>query len=198
MANCCCTFITITPNVPGEAEKFGKMLEEWKEAKYSYDVVNPSSHKNFALHAGLNPADFECRGGVNSITYNSEVISLVNEDDWTPKLVVWFAICNRLFGVDQFCFSYTADECGCGIYVTNDIGLLGSYNWDNHSGDERIREVIGEDTYVVSKKETEGYLRRLLPEISSGASLEDLLDAFEESEWSDLCSIHAWKEADNF
>ncbi len=196
MANCCCTFITITPKVPGKAESLGKMLTTWKDTKYSNDVAYAASHKNFALFAGLDHSDFDCRGHVDSVCYDSEFINLVNEDDWTPKLVLWFAICNRILGVDQFGFTYSADECGCGLFETNDPGLIGTYYWDNYSDDSRINMLIGDDYYSVTEEDTRKNLLRLLPMMSVKTPTTELLNAFENSEYGELCIIKAWREAD--
>ena len=192
MANKCVTSIRITPLKEGEAERVGKLLTTWRQERYDNSLTSASLHVNFTLWTGLKPDDFDVRGEVITVNYSKSEVGIICKDDWTPKLVVWYAICNRLLGVDQYRFTYTADECGFGIFNTNDADLIGTFYWDNMNGNHKISQLIGDEYFSVSQKETRNVLLELFPEADRHASLEELLNLYGESEFKKDCVIHQW------
>ena len=198
MANACFTTISVAPKVPGEAERVGVLLEKWLEERFSKELVSASQLRNFALHAGFNPDDFDLNGEVVYIYHNDSFVYILAEDCWSPKLVFWFALFNRFLGVDQFSFGYTADEVSSGVFNTNDIDLLKTFYWDNFGVDPRVAELIGDDYYSVTAEETRGFLLQLLPDADPKATLKELLPLCKESEFSTSCSIYEWQESNVF
>ncbi len=195
MANRCSTTIQIKPYKEGEAERVGKEICKWRAERFNNELASAALHANFALWAGLNPNDFDVRGEVVTAYFNKDEIAIVADDAWTPKLVVWFAICNRLFGVDQYQFTYTAHECGFNIFSTNDVDLIGTFYWDNMNNNDKIARLVGDEYFSVSQDDTRSVLLELFPEADRNASLDELLKLYEDSEFKKECVIHQWDKA---
>lgn len=183
MPNWCTTDITINCNSKKQAEGLYNLLDEWIETPCIENGFGTTWLGNIIERSGLDhydlanhkfPKGYFPRGSVAWLDWQDEQVLLTTETAWTPKL--------RLFAdlIDKYASDaeliYTATECGCELYYTNDPYVEGNYFVDCYEPTEGFKE----GTYDTFSEEQ---LRKML----NGRSIDDV---------SDGVSIHQYQYAE--
>ncbi len=126
MPNWCYTNISINNGEPNSLKAFYEKMQNW--IKEGTEIKNDWDNAWLGLLVekglGANPRDresYECRGCFEDLNINPEgtQITVNTETAWGPMLEMWVDL------VDKHCpndteLIWTAEECGCGLYATND------------------------------------------------------------------------------
>lgn len=206
MPNWCYTNITIFHYDEEKLKKFFKQIDEWSKktyAKNGFDCEGAGCRwlGNIVGNAGLatwksrgdKGEDFEpyirCRGTLNDLYLNGNNIELHTETAWVPMMQMWQELVDKyLPDADIW---YTADESGCGLYVTNDPDLIGKYNidlWD--IPDKFIKET---SEYEATENYTIKFLQRVLE--TDESDIDKLLSMYEDMD-DPWFSVHKWEQCD--
>lgn len=157
---------------------------------------------NLAVHSGIlasydeiNRIPIACRGSVEDVEFDGDSIYIAMSTAWEPMLEALYRAIERNFGLDGINIVYSAEECGNGVYLTNDDDVIGQYLVE--IDDEAEREVkyafgvvdYNMDTY--SEEELIPILRRAFGMCDSDdVDIEDLVDEANEHEG---ITINKWE-----
>lgn len=199
MPNWCYTRITIQNEDIGELEKFNLLLEEWTSKNYIENGFGKNWLGNIIGNFGLDEWDennrefksnIPCRGRITYFERSSNELLIDTETAWSPMLEMWYKL------VDSFIpgstLIYSAEECGCGIFETNDTSLKDKYYLDIWETDE-VSKLYGQE--VCSDYEaSEEYIIDILQHVlnSKERVIEELLNSFQQSDMTDYMQIHKW------
>lgn len=188
MPNWCFTKITINHWNYNELERFDKLLDEWMSKNYMDNGFGLEWLGNIVGNSGIGTitedgkATYKCRGSLTYKELNDNYLLIETETAWCPMLKMWIALVEKY--LPDADIIYSAEECGCGLYSTNDLNIADCYiidSWD-------IDEV--ESDWEVSEQTLRETLQKLLN--SKKRKIENLLKEFEDSEYSDGMSINKW------
>lgn len=188
MPNWCFTKITINHWDQRGLERLDALLDEWTSKDYKENGFGLEWLGNIVGNSGIGTiteegkATYSCRGRMTYKDLADNQLLIDTETAWSPMLKMWIALVERYLPDAEII--YTADECGCGLYCTNDPTLENCYiidSWD-------IDEV--ESDWEASEKTVIKTLQKLLN--SKKRKIDALLKEFEDSEYSDGMSINKW------
>lgn len=105
----------------------------------------------------INPldSDYRCRGTLceYELSEGEEEIQLFTETAWGPMLKMWLALIDKYVPCAEL--FYTAQESGCGVYMTNDPTYENRYYIDSWSWDiESDHEATEDDVRALGKRLT--------------------------------------------
>lgn len=192
MPNWCITYIDIKHNDYQKLEELYDKIQEWTSNNYRENGFGTTWLGNVVLGSGVGTidagteTDFRCRGSLVWSELHECSINLVTETAWVPMIKMWQAVVDKYLP-DAELF-YLGDECGCGIYWTNNPKYVDRYSIDPYDFDSM------EPQTNWSEEETSMFLRQLL--ITEERDINKLLNMFYESEWSDRMGIHKWNFVD--
>jgi hypothetical protein len=152
---------------------------------------------NYLVRAGLDWHDYRCRGSVCYIEELHEgngAFSVQTETAWEPMVNMWAAIVNKIApGIEII---YSAEECGNGIYWTNDPACVNRYIvdiYDEDCLDEKIVKALGWDEYDdVSEKDLREGLLEVFPD-DVNLSTKELIEKLTGLTDDDGISILQWE-----
>lgn len=193
MPNWCSTRITINHNDNNELEKLENLIDEWTSKNYTENGFGTKWLGNIVLGSGIGTVDTDintdirCRGSLCYMERMDGQLVIDTETAWSPMLKMWTKIIDKYLPDAEFIF--TAEECGCGIYDTNDECLIGKYIvdcWDDIEGKDEIESNWEAD---------EEYVIDLLNDLfdTKEANVDKLIRMFEDSDYTDNMSIHKWE-----
>ena len=197
MPNWCSTDITINCNNKKEAISLYNKINEWTSTNYHENGFGLDWLGNIVGNSGIdqmNDEDFSirCRGRLTYLELyeDDNAVFVATETAWSPMLQMWRMICNKY--LTEYELIYTAEECGCGVYFTNDPVLFGKYLIDSANDDFSNKYLSGE-TY--DREASEAYLKTALQKClnTSENDINVLLDMFNESDYEDVY-IYPWEE----
>lgn len=88
---------------------------------------------NTCKEFGIEPETTECRGSITDVHLNGDEVDVYTDTAWTPMIDMWRLIIAKNFldesGEPLIQISYKAEEFGCDIYVTNDMG---TFDWSRY------------------------------------------------------------------
>ena len=136
MPNWCSTNIDICFSTESEALMFNALLDSWMSVSAKSDF-GASWLGNILINAGIATvgedgrivSDYRCRGSVAWSELDDTVVHIQTETAWCPMLSMWVAILEKY--APDASITYTAEECGCCMYVSNDDSVVGLYNIDS-------------------------------------------------------------------
>jgi len=202
MPNWCYTNISICHNDKNKLKDFFDKVEEWRKKPYKtndFDTYSLGWLGNIVGNSGLaewkvkenGREDFvpniSCRGSLQTFELHENNININTETAWGPMLEMWKLLCEKyLPGADIY---YTAEECGNGLFQTNDPDVVGKYYidvWDTPP--EGFEEE--ESVYEAEEDDTIEFLQRVLKTDETDIKkLIDMADKIEEP-WF---SVHEWE-----
>lgn len=134
MPNWCSTTITINSSSEQKAKELYELLDEWTTTPCIENGFGNSWLGNIVQRSGLDTYDMENhtfhkgyypRGSVTWLNLSDCQISMDTETAWTPKLRVFVDLLDK-YDPDAELI-YTAEECGCELFYTNDPTIEGDY-----------------------------------------------------------------------
>lgn len=188
MPNWCLNRITINHENESKLEKLSKLIDEWTSKDYMENGFGHNWLGNIVLGSGVGTVDtneetdLRCRGTITySELYENQLI-IDTETAWSPMLQMWVKVLDKYLPDAELI--YSAEECGCGLYSTNDPCMKDCYIIDSWDIDD-----IDSD-WAASEETVRITLQELLD--TTETDIEKLLQMFEDSEHSDNMSIHKW------
>lgn len=182
MPNWCYTNMTIEGS---DVKNLHDKITEWQEEGTQIENSWGNSWLGLLVEKGLNeePCEgkYNCRGCFNIESFDDNLLQISTETAWSPMMDMWFDL------VDRYCpgsqLTYTAEESGMGIYVTNDADLIGKYYID--SWDEKVESMWDA---------TEDNVRNIVAELTdsdvSNMSIDELIEFCYDEDFD--ISINAW------
>lgn len=206
MPNWCSTNITINCKDSEDAKDFFDKVTEWTSKNFCDNGFGHDWLGNVLGNAGLATmkdgifeSKYRCRGSVVYLDVCNEQVIIDTETAWTPMLQMWKAICDKY--LDWYELIYTAEECGMGLYFTNDPCVNGTYIVDLFDEDsekvERFHQIIGgnDSTYYdISERSVVEMLQRYFR--TEETDIDKLMHIFNESELSECINIHNFEWCD--
>lgn len=173
MPNWCYTNITIYHNDEEKLKAFFNKIEEWRKKPFKendFDTYTLGWLGNIVGNSGLaewktrenGREDFvpniACRGSLQTFELDGNRINISTETAWCPMLNMWQRLCDKFLPDAEIW--YTAEESGCGLFWTNDPGIVGKYYidlWD-------VPDEFAEETpdYEATEDYTIKFLQRVL------------------------------------
>ena len=193
MPNWCITRITINHENESKLKELEKRITEWTSHNYKESDFGLAWLGNIVGNSEIGTidenaeTDLRCRGWLNWMEYNDNQLLIDTETAWVPMLKMWSKLLEKYLPDAELI--YSAEECGCELYSTNDPCMKDCYivdNYDDVDGVESDWEATQE--YVVD------ILQNLLK--TEENDIEKLLKMFYESEFYDGMSIHKWEFAE--
>lgn len=192
MANWCDTNISIRSKDKKAMEQFYQKLQEWTSVNYIDNGFGLKWLGNVVGNSGIGKFDsngnstIPCRGSITSmyLSDSKQEIYISTDTAWNPMPEMWLRLI-EIYLPNDVEFIYSAEEPGCEIFATNDPDLIGNYHIDSWDELEKYEE------YCASEETVVGILQELLN--TKESKLENLLDEFDESDFSECMSIHPWE-----
>ena len=193
MPNWCMTRITINHEDESKLKELESRITEWTSHNYKESDFGLAWLGNIVGNSEIGTidekaeTDLRCRGWLNWMEYNDNQLLIDTETAWVPMLKMWSKLLEKYLPDAELI--YSAEECGCELYSTNDPCMKDCYivdNYDDIDGVESDWEATQE--YVVD------ILQNLLK--TEENDIEKLLKMFYESEFYDGMSIHKWEFAE--
>lgn len=197
MPNWCYTNITFNGSKKN-VEWLNSKLKEWTSKNGMDNGFGLDWLGNIVINSGLaNAEDIDnathpaCRGRLIYVdintSQNSDQAQLIvdTETAWSPMLQMWVKL-NEKYNLDLEII-YSAEECGCELYCTNDPCEANKYRidvWEDINGVES--EWFATESYVVK------ILQQLLNN-KRETNIDRLLKEFYDSDYSDNMSINRWE-----
>jgi len=198
MPNWCFNTIRIIGPNKESTEKFFKLLSDWKtEDNWLGNIVEKSGIDD------KKHEKYSCRGSISYLDYDEcDQISIDTETAWGPTNEMWYALIEKYLPDGEF--FYTSEEPGCGVYETNEPDLLDKYIYDawgdtsdlTEEEAKRYKEAKADEScWEMSYKDLEELITTLIPVNSKPEDEEELLNLWENSNFSSTASIHKWEAA---
>ena len=188
MANWCFTKITINHEDESKLKELERLINEWTSKNYKENGFGLNWLGNIVGNSSIgtvdeNPeTDLRCRGSLQYMECIDNQLIIDTETAWSPMLKMWQKLLDKYLPDAELI--YTAEECGAGLYSTNDPCMQGCYYVDNWNIKDVDSDMEASETYVVE------ILQKLLE--TDESDVEKLIGMFEDSEHSDNMSIHKW------
>ena len=200
MPNWCYTKITITNDNKEENNVFKNLMDVWTKIDYMENGFRWTGNYgwlgNIVLGANIGTVDTDpktdlrCRGSLSEWEYDDRYgeFTFWTETAWSPMLQMWVKLIEKYMPHANMLF--VAEECGCGIWDTNDPTLAGMYIvevWDEIP-------IETDDRFEVTKPELKEFLMELFDDKES--SFKELMKKFDDSDFRDAMSINKWEYVD--
>lgn len=188
MPNWCLTRITINHENEEKLKELEKLINEWTSKDYMKNGFGLEWLGNIVGNSGVgtvneNPeTDLRCRGRLTYLECTDDQLLIDTETAWSPMLKMWVKVLEKYLPDAELI--YQAEECGNGLYSTNDPCMKDCYIIDSWDIDDI------ESDWEASEDTVRYELQKLLE--TDETDVEKLIDMFEDSEHSDNMSIHKW------
>lgn len=184
MPNWCFSDITIISNDQTKIKKLYDSICEWTETNFIENDFGPSWLGNIVARSEICAIDdVPCRGTLTEINLYNGIINIRTETAWEPMLKMWSMLIDKYLPNGNII--YTAEECGNGLYCTNDPSLIGKYYIDSIDIDEV------ESRYDATEDDVIKTLQSLLN--SESKNINDLLNELRNSIYQDKLFINKWE-----
>ena len=166
MPNWCATDISINCNNKDKLNKLYSNLLDWTSKNFVDSDFGNNWLGNIVGFSGISdPLSEEsprCRGYITAINEPSEdQLYIQTETAWCPMVNMWIQVCDKYLGKDEYDIEYVAEEPGCGLYLTNDPALSGSY-YVEPSCEEGVDPIIEYSEYELNKENLINYIQKAL------------------------------------
>ena len=208
MPNWCSTNYTFNFTSAEKAKAFYDLVDSWchdvaengfGECWLGNIVVNSGiseivagSEKSFLIEPY-----YECRGSIVFMDYGSNRVNIQTETAWSPMHDMWKAIVEK-YAPDAEVI-YSADECGCELYLTNDPCLEGKYIVDIMEDPDRVLDEFDSYIYDADDDTVKSVAVTLGVNVADrdvNAIISDIRNMDREDEL--YIGIHAWDYYDPF
>ena len=190
MPNWCYTTITINHEDENKLKELENKIDELTSYNYTDNGFGLKWLGNIVGNSGIgtinenSETDLRCRGSITYIENFGEQIIIDTETAWTPMLRMWVKLLEKYLPDAELI--YSAQECGCEIYSTNDPDMVGKYIIDIWDYDE-----IGmESEWDATESSVVEFLQDLLK--TENNHIDELLKMFEESDLTEHMTVHKW------
>lgn len=182
MANICINYIYINSDDKENMQKLYDFLER--------NDGNRGALSGFCEAAGLDKENYYLRANVCDLEYNEadDQMYVQVESSWSPALKLIRDIAQKF--VPDCDVIYSSEECGNGIYYTNDPVYLGKYYIDVWNED--VLPIKIESLFDAEPSSVADYLQKLLK--TDVSDIDTLLTMLYKSDFDDGISINAWCE----
>lgn len=188
MPNWCYTKITINHEDERKLKELENKIDEFTSHDYMENGFGLKWLGNIVGNSGIgtvdeNPeTDLRCRGSITYIENYGDQLVIDTETAWTPMLEMWVKLLEKYLPDAELI--YSAEECGCGIWSTNDPCMKGCY----------VIDALDMENVESDWEAPEGAVVKLLQELlqTENENIDELLEAFEESDFSYCLGIHKW------
>lgn len=198
MPNWCNNEIIITHDDKKQLKLLNERIKEWTSKDFVENGFGCNWLGNIVGNSGV--ADYtndfvtktgkslRCRGSLSYSEFNGDAVVIWTETAWVPMIQMWKLICDKyLPGAD---ITFTAEEPGCGVYVTNDPDLEGCYYLDIW-GDVPEEFSDEETCYECDEEYIIKFLQRVLK--TEETDLKKLLDMKDLND-VDWFTINKWEQ----
>lgn len=189
MPNWCYTNIYIHHEDENALKELESKIKDWTNSNYMETGFGNSWLGNIVIGSGIGTidtgeeTDIRCRGLLTYMEQYGNTLQIDTETAWAPMMKMWDKIINKYLPDAEII--YIAEECGEGLYWTNDPCYMDKYYIDAYDMEDI------ETGYDVSREETIKILQQLLE--SEDDSIDDLINKFYDSNYIDKMSIHEWE-----
>lgn len=193
MPNWCQTRITITHEDENKVVDLYNKIEQWCKTDYKKNGFGNYWLGNIVGNSGIgtvdeNPnTDLRCRGMITYLEIIDNQLLVDTETAWTPMLRMWKKL------LDEYLLDaeliYTAEECGCEIYYTNDPYMINQYIIDTYDLENIYSHWDADEEYVIETLQT------LLK--TDKDNVDELIEMLLDSKYSDKINIHKWVYLDS-
>ena len=195
MPNWCITYITINHENEQKLKEFEEKLNSLMSKDYIENSFGKTWLGNLVGNSGIGTidenkvSDLKCRGEITYMENLGNQLVIYTETAWVPMLKLWQKLLEKYLPDGEL--TYSAEECGCGIYCTNDPAMLDCYLVD-------IWEDVGIEGEYYCPGETEESVIEMLQKLlgSDEEEINVLLEKFENSEYTDKMLIRKWEYVD--
>lgn len=132
MPNWCSTKIEIRHEDELVIQNLRRLIGEWTSHNYADNGFGTSWLGNIVGNSGIGDplnASISCRGHLSDWYASDNCLTVFTETAWVPMLEMWVRIIDRY--AEGATMIYEAEECGEGLYVTNNDDLCGRYIIDS-------------------------------------------------------------------
>lgn len=192
MPNWCLTRITINHEDESELQKLHDLIKEWTSKDYAKNGFGNSWLGNVVLGSGVGTVDagldtdLHCSGSITYLEPCADQLLIDTETAWAPMLTMWVKVIDKYLPGAEII--YTAEECGNGLYQTNDPCMKDKYYvevWDVPD--------YKEGSFCDCEYEADGVCELLKNILKTDETdIEKLLEMLSDSEYSDGMAVHKW------
>ena len=229
MPNWCYTHITIRHEDESVIERLENLINKWTSKDYIKNGFGNNWLGNIVGNSGVGIVKCEgepnketeevkylfCRGEICDVYRNGNELIITEESAWSPAVKMWLKVIDKYASGSELI--YSAEECGCDLYMTNDEDHLDHYylDWWEQFPEEYAKQIkslnwaTAESDDAVTEDNVLKFLTALLPEVtekedflaakkenSKEKMIDVLLKAFYETELCEHCGIHKWDWVD--
>lgn len=179
MPNWCSVNLRFKHKTEADAEKFASLVNEWAKPVANSDfgdkwLVNYAVNSGIAKYeekgcVALDGSEIFARGSAYLNDTQGNEVHIYEESAWEPALKIWRLILEKHFPECEI--EYWAEECGCGLYATNDPWLVGTYEIDVWDEPEWFKDA--EPQHELSFEEMRDFVNKFCK--SNLSSEKDLL-----------------------
>ena len=203
MPNWCYSNFTINHTDENKIKELFNKIDDWSKKSYKINDFDNYGRwlGNIVGNAGLaewkkredGTSDFvpniRCRGSITDMYYDGNYINISTETAWGPMMKMWQMLIDKYLP-DAWIW-YTAEECGCELYITNDPYYIGKYYIDLWETPEEFSKETSECD--ATEEYTIKFLQRVLK--TKETDINKLLKIADEIE-DPWFSVHRWEECD--
>lgn len=189
MPNWCMNRINIFCENKEKLSKLEGLIKSWTSHNYCEKDFGLDWLGNIVGNSGIDnreSGDFtvSCRGRLASMVNYGNQLAIDTETAWKPMIKMWKLIVDKY--LPEAKLTFTSDECGNDVYITNDESLKNCYIIDSYGNIEYLE---------YDPESSENNTRRVLQELlrSDESDIEKLIDILEESDYSDDLAVHKWE-----
>ena len=192
MPNWCTTRITINHDDENKLKEFEKLINEWTSKNYMENGFGLQWLGNIVGNSGIGTidknleTDLRCRGSITWIECDDYQLLIDTETAWVPMLKMWVKLLEKYLPDAELI--YSAEECGMGIYSTNDPCLKDCYIMDCYDMEDI------ESDWEASEETVRKILQELLK--TDETDVEKLIELLNDSEYGDKMIVHKWEYDD--
>lgn len=192
MPNWCETKIFINYENEKKLKQLESKINSWMQTNYLENDFGREWLGNIVGNSGIgtvneNPEfDVRCRGWLEDMRVEDNQHILQVETAWIPMLNMWVLLLDKYLPDAEII--YRAEECGMGIYDTNDPSLVDKYFIDAWG------EYAFETSWEADENHVIEFLQKLLK--SNEEDIDKLLECFSGDDRSDEISINKWNYVD--
>lgn len=124
MANWCLTYITINSEDKQGLQNLYNVIEKSMESNYKKNCFGLGWLGNIVGNTGIGTVDegketdLCCRGSLDYLELQDESLLIHTETAWMPMLNMWIKLVDKYLPGAEII--YSAEECSCALYYTND------------------------------------------------------------------------------
>lgn len=194
MPNWCNNNIVITHNDKDKIKALFDKIQQWTSKNYEDNDFGTTWLGNVVYGSEIDSDNLEYRGLITSLDFvdlkdKGGEINMFADTAWCPMIKMWQRV------VDKYCsgadITFSAEEPGCGVYVTNDYDYDGMYVIDIYGDIPDGFENGWESMWEASEETVIDFCQKALK--TDETDIEKLLESVSELDW---VSINKWEHCE--